>query len=76
MRHMKQAQYREKLRESSPAELEQMLADERKSLFMSNRDSATKQIENPKKIMQSRKNIARILTVQRERELASAKGTE
>jgi large subunit ribosomal protein L29 len=73
---MKLAQFREKLQQSTEAELLQMIQDERKNLFMARRDSATKQLENPRKLMQSRKNIARILTVLRARELESAKGTK
>lgn len=76
MRCMKQEQHRKQLRQSSVPEIEKMLQDERKSLFMSRRDSASKQLENPKKIKTSRKNIARILTILRERELESAKGTK
>ncbi|MCX6375175.1 MAG: 50S ribosomal protein L29 [Armatimonadetes bacterium] len=52
--------------------MERVLEEERKSLFMSQRDSVTRRSENPKKIRQIRKNIARILTIQRERELESA----
>ena len=74
MRHMKLAQHREQLRQSSVPELERMLQDERKNLFMGRRDSATKQLENPRRIRQIRKNIARILTVLTEREMESAKG--
>lgn len=76
MRHMRLAQHRQQLRQSSTPELERMLQEERRNLFMSRRDSATKQLENPNRIGQIRKNIARILTVLRERELESAKGTE
>ena len=73
---MKRDEYREKLRNASGSEIEVMLQDERKTLFMARRDAATKQLDNPRKIMQARKNIARILTVLRERELESAKGTK
>ena len=72
MRHMKLAQSREQLRQNSTAEIERVLEEERKSLFMSQRDSVTRRSENPKKIRQIRKNIARILTILRERELESA----
>ena len=72
MRRMRLAQYRQQLRQSSTAELERMLNEERKNLFMACRDSATKQLENPRRIRQVRKNIARILTLLRERELGSA----
>ena len=73
---MRLAQHRQQLRQSSTSELERMLLEERKNLFMSRRDSATKQLENPMRIRQIRKNIARILTVARERELESAKGNK
>lgn len=76
MRHMKLAQYRQQLRQSSTAELRRMVEEERKNLFMSRRDSATRQLENPRKIRQIRKNIARILTILRERELESAGAKE
>jgi len=69
---MKLAQSREHLRQSPTVELQHALEEERKSLFMTKRDSATKQIENPKRISAIRKNIARILTLLRERELESA----
>jgi large subunit ribosomal protein L29 len=69
---MKLAQSREQLRQNSTAEIERVLEEERKSLFMSQRDSVTRRSENPKKIRQIRKNIARILTILRERELESA----
>lgn len=76
MRHMRLAQHREQLRQSSVPELERMLQEERKNLFMGRRDAATKQLENPKKIRQVRKNIARILTIITEREMESAKGKQ
>lgn len=69
---MKLAQSREHLRQSPTVELQRALEEERKTLFMTKRDSATKQIENPKRIGAIRKNIARILTLLRERELESA----
>ena len=75
MRFMKAAQYRDQLRQASQAELERMLEDERKTLFIARRESAMKQLENPRRITDSRKNIARILTILREKELEAAKGT-
>jgi large subunit ribosomal protein L29 len=71
---MKVAQHRDQLRQASEADLERMLEDERKTLFIARRESAMKQLENPKRISESRKNIARILTIMREKELAAAKG--
>ena len=73
---MKLAQSRERLRNSSTVELDHVLEEERKSLFITKRDSATKQLENPKKIRETRKSIARILTILRERELESAEAKE
>lgn len=69
---MKLAQSREQLRGNSTPEIMRALEEERKSLFMSQRDAMTRQSENPKKIRQIRKNIARILTILRERELEAA----
>jgi len=69
---MKLSQSRDHLRQSSDAELKHALDEERKNLFMSRRDSVTRQLENTKKIRQVRKNIARILTLMREREIESA----
>jgi large subunit ribosomal protein L29 len=69
---MKLSQSKEQLRQGSAAELNHALDEERKNLFMSRRDSVTRQLENTKKIQKIRKNIARILTLKRERELGSA----
>ena len=68
---MRLGQHRDQLRQSTDAELERMLLDERKNLFMNRRDSATKQLENPRKIRETKKRIARILTIMREREISS-----
>lgn len=73
---MKVAQHREELRESTAAELQNKLAQEQKNLFMARKDAASKQLENPMKLRVAKKSIARILTVMRERELASEKGKE
>jgi large subunit ribosomal protein L29 len=71
---MRLAQRKDQLRESSVPELERMLQDERKNLFMARKDSAMKTLENPMRIRLTRKNIARILTFIRQRELESAGG--
>jgi len=72
---MKLSQLKKQLSESSTAELERLLQEERRNLFKARRDSATKQLENPKQIKQIKKNIARILTLlgERSRESAEAK---
>lgn len=71
---MKLTQYRQELRKAGIEDLEKMIQDERKNLFMGRKEAATKQLENTMRIRNARKNIARILTVVRERELESAKG--
>ena len=73
---MKLTQYKEELRKASKEDLDKMIQDERKNLFMGRKEAATKQLENTMRIRNARKNIARILTVLRERELESAKGNE
>jgi large subunit ribosomal protein L29 len=73
---MKVAQHREELRESTVAELQNKLAQEQKNLFMARKEAASKQLENPMKLRVAKKNIARILTIVRERELGSEKGKE
>lgn len=73
---MRLTQYKQELRKGSKEDLEKMLQDERKNLFMGRKEAATKQLENTMRIRNARKNIARILTVLRERELESAKGNE
>ena len=74
MRFMKIAQHREQLRQASEDELKRLLQDERKTLFVARRESAMKQLENPTRITEARKRIARILTIMREKELEAAKG--
>ena len=51
-----------------------MLKDERKTLFTLRHDQSTKQLDNPRRIREARKSIARILTVMREREIAQEEG--
>ena len=47
-----------------------MLKDERKSLFTLRQSMSSKQLDNPRRIREARKNIARILTIMTEREIA------
>ncbi len=72
MRHMKLDQSRQQLRDSSDAELKRVLEEERKNLFMARRDTVTRQLENPHRIRQIRKKIARIITIEKQREIGSA----
>lgn len=57
------------LRELTDHELNQKLDDLKDELFNLRFQSATGQIENPMRIRQVRKDIARVKTVKREREL-------
>ena len=57
------------IRELSAAELDTKLADFKEQLFNLRFQMATGQCENPMKIRDVKKSIARIKTIQREREL-------
>lgn len=59
-----------KLRELSDDELQARLKDTRRELFNLRFQHATGQLDNPKKLMATRREIARLLTVQAERERA------
>ena len=58
------------LREKSDVELEQALRSARESLYRLRTDQAMRRLEDPNGIWKRRKEIARILTLQRQRELA------
>lgn len=58
------------LREKSDAELEAALRSAREALFRLRTDQAMRRLEDPNAIRKRRKEIARILTLQRERQLA------
>jgi len=57
------------IRELSAAELDTKLADLKEELFNLRFQMATGQCENPMKIRDVKKSIARIKTIQHEREL-------
>ena len=57
------------IRELSATELDTKLADLKEELFNLRFQMATGQCENPMKIRDVKKSIARIKTIQREREL-------
>ena len=59
------------IRKMSGAELETKLLELKKDLFQLRLQHATNQLENPGKIADVKKDIAKIKTVQRERELAA-----
>ncbi len=59
----------EKIRDMTDKELEEQLKNLRKELFNLRFQLATRQLHNPSRIKLVRKDIARLLTVKREREL-------
>lgn len=61
------------IREKTQAELQKELSELKSELFKLRFQLATNQLENPMKLRDVKKSIARIKTVMREREL---KGTE
>ena len=58
------------IRKMSAAELETKLGDLKKDLFQLRLQHATNQLENPVKIAQVKKDIARVKTLIREQQLA------
>ena len=60
------------LRELSTAELEEKLAECKQELFNLRFQNAINQLDNPMKIGDVKKTIARILTIIRERELTGS----
>jgi len=61
-------------RELSPDELEERLVGLKKDLFFLRMQHATNQLDNPIRIAQVRKDIARVKTVIRRQQLESAGG--
>jgi large subunit ribosomal protein L29 len=59
------------LRELSDTELEEKLEDFKEELFNLRFQMVTGQLDNPRLLKQAKQQIARVLTVQRERELAA-----
>ncbi|MBR2832193.1 MAG: 50S ribosomal protein L29 [Oscillospiraceae bacterium] len=57
------------VRKLSSAELEEKLSDLKKDLFYLRMQHATNQLDNPVKISQVKKDIARVQTVIREKQL-------
>jgi len=57
------------LRELSDEELAKKLDDSKDELFKLRFQLATNQLDNPMKIKEARRNIARLKTIMREREL-------
>ena len=60
------------LRDLSDAELVEQHDELKEELFNLRFQMATGQLDNPRRLQQVRRDIARVLTVQRERELSAA----
>ena len=58
----------------SPTELEEKLSGLKKDLFFLRMQHATNQLDNPIRIAQVRKDIARVKTIIRQKQLESAGG--
>jgi len=71
---VRQSEFKRQLQSSTYRELENLLKEERKNLYGLRQQIAMKQLSNPLAIRESRKRIARILTVMRERELKEQSG--
>ncbi len=69
---MKQSESKRQLQQSTSKELETVLAEERKNLYLLRQQAAMQQLTNKIAIRESRKKIARILTVARQIELSEA----
>lgn len=63
-------QRREALRGMSEADLTSAVADAHKSIYLFRKDRLSKPQENVKIVRNARKEVARILTIKRERELS------
>jgi len=68
---MKTKQFKDELREAHTLELEQMLKENKEELFSLKFQVATGHLEDTSRIRTIKKNIARVKTVLRSRELGS-----
>ena len=72
---MRQSEYRTKVKEASEQELEAMLKQERENLYKTRQQIALKQLDNPHAVTNARRNVARILTEVRDREINAGRGS-
>lgn len=73
MAELKQKENRERLRELSDSDLHKEIATQRAALYGFRRRNALRQLDNTAAIRDARKQIARVLTILRERELTAQK---
>ncbi|MFQ3548525.1 MAG: 50S ribosomal protein L29 [Armatimonadota bacterium] len=72
---MRISEYKRKVKEATDAELLTMLDQERESYYKLRQQIALKQLENPKAMVLAKRNIARLLSELRERELKILEGS-
>ena len=72
---MRQSEFRKRVKQASDVELETLLRQEEESLYKMRQQIALKQLDNPHAITNSKRNVARIRTELRTREIASGKGS-
>ncbi len=66
----------EEIRELGDTDIAQQIAELSEELFDLRMKSAYEELENPARIRQLRRDLARLKTIQRERELAGARSAE
>ena len=66
----------EEIRELADADLDQRLEELADELFNLRMQGTYEELENPMKIRQLRRDIARVKTIRRERQLAAARDAE
>jgi large subunit ribosomal protein L29 len=76
MAQVKHNQVMLQLREMSEQELQDEITNQRAALYDLRRRNAMKQLDNTSAIRKSRRQIARVLTILRERELAMQREAE
>lgn len=64
----------QELRATGDAELDVVIAAARKSVYQFRKDRLSKPVEDVKVVRNARKEVARALTIKRERELAAQRG--
>ncbi|MCX6345880.1 MAG: 50S ribosomal protein L29 [Armatimonadetes bacterium] len=70
---MKQTEFVNKVAQASNTELESLLEQERASLYTRRQEIARKQLSNPQAIGIARKNVARVLSEMRAREIKAGR---
>jgi len=75
VKSVRQSEFDSSVRQASDRELLDKLNRERKALYEGRQEIARKQLSNPHTIGVARRNVARVLTEIRARELKAGKGS-